>query len=139
MCQIKYLLFVVSSLCTSIRAIVIIFEAIWIQNEQFCYVESQLFREHTFSNLRSVARYWFRVIAVGKGKLAVEWFRNIPVKSTLNIFEIALLLCGLRVLPHKLILMLCGLYQLQRVRTAIPVMRIPIQERSKAFQERNKA
>jgi hypothetical protein len=28
-------------------------------------------RDHTFSNLRSVARYWFRVIAVGKGKQVV--------------------------------------------------------------------
>jgi hypothetical protein len=28
-------------------------------------------REHTFSNLRSVARYWFRVLAVGKGKQVV--------------------------------------------------------------------
>ena len=28
-------------------------------------------REHTFSNLRSVTRDWFRVIAVGKGKQVV--------------------------------------------------------------------
>ncbi|WP_133054667.1 hypothetical protein [Niastella populi] len=28
-------------------------------------------REHTFTNLRSVARYWFRVLAVGKGKQVV--------------------------------------------------------------------
>lgn len=28
-------------------------------------------RQHTFSNLKSVTRYWFRVIAVGKGKQVV--------------------------------------------------------------------
>jgi hypothetical protein len=28
-------------------------------------------REHTFSNLKSVTRYWFRVIAIGNGKQAV--------------------------------------------------------------------
>jgi hypothetical protein len=29
--------------------------------------ETSVNREHTFSNLNSVARYWFRVIAIGKG------------------------------------------------------------------------
>jgi hypothetical protein len=29
--------------------------------------ETNLGREHTFNNLNSVARYWFRVIAIGKG------------------------------------------------------------------------
>jgi hypothetical protein len=33
--------------------------------------ETVLAREHTFSNLNSVARYWFRVIAIGKGNQAV--------------------------------------------------------------------
>jgi len=33
--------------------------------------ETSIEREHTFSNLKSVARYWFRVIAIGKGKQAV--------------------------------------------------------------------
>lgn len=38
-------------------------------------------REHTFSNLKSVARYWFRVIAVGKGKQAVY---SPPVARVIN-------------------------------------------------------
>ncbi|HEX6430503.1 MAG TPA: hypothetical protein VF008_22580 [Niastella sp.] len=33
--------------------------------------ETSTDREHTFTNLKSVARYWFRVIAIGKGKQAV--------------------------------------------------------------------
>lgn len=33
--------------------------------------ETSTDREHTFTNLQSVARYWFRVIAIGKGKQAV--------------------------------------------------------------------
>ena len=66
-------------------------------------------------------------------------FRYIPVKSTLNIFEIALLLCGLKVLLHKLMLMLNGLYRLQCVRKATLFMTIPFHDSSKAFLERNKA
>lgn len=33
--------------------------------------ETSLNREHTFTNLNSVARYWFRVIAIGKGNQTV--------------------------------------------------------------------
>ncbi|MCS3800180.1 hypothetical protein [Niastella sp. OAS944] len=33
--------------------------------------ETVLTREHTFNNLNSVARYWFRVIAIGKGNQTV--------------------------------------------------------------------
>ena len=33
--------------------------------------ETTIEREHTFTNLKSVARFWFRVIAIGKGKQAV--------------------------------------------------------------------
>ena len=33
--------------------------------------ETSINREHTFSNLRSVARYWFRIIAIGKGNQTV--------------------------------------------------------------------
>jgi hypothetical protein len=33
--------------------------------------ETSTEREHTFTNLKSVAKYWFRVIAIGKGKQAV--------------------------------------------------------------------
>jgi len=33
--------------------------------------ETSINREHTFSNLKSVARYWFRVIAIGKGNQTV--------------------------------------------------------------------
>jgi hypothetical protein len=33
--------------------------------------ETSLSREHTFSNLDSVARYWFRVIAIGRGNQMV--------------------------------------------------------------------
>jgi hypothetical protein len=71
--------------------------------------------------------------------LLLNEFRYIPGNSTLNIFERALLLCGLKVLLHKFSLMLYGLHRLQRVRKAIPVMRMHLQERSKAFQEMNKA
>jgi len=38
-------------------------------------------REHTFSNLKSVARYWFRVIAIGNGKQAVY---SPPVARVIN-------------------------------------------------------
>lgn len=37
--------------------------------------------EHTFSSLKSVARYWFRVIAVGKGKQLVY---SMPVARVIN-------------------------------------------------------
>ncbi len=37
--------------------------------------------EHTFSNLKSVVRYWFRVIAVGRGKLSVY---SMPVAKVVN-------------------------------------------------------
>jgi hypothetical protein len=33
--------------------------------------ETSTERENTFTNLKSIAKYWFRVIAVGKGKQAV--------------------------------------------------------------------
>lgn len=33
--------------------------------------ETTLVREHTFNNLNSVARYWFRVYAIGKGNQTV--------------------------------------------------------------------
>ncbi|WP_205513154.1 hypothetical protein [Longitalea arenae] len=33
--------------------------------------ETSLNREHTFSSLRSVSRYWFRVLAIGKGNQTV--------------------------------------------------------------------
>ena len=33
--------------------------------------ETSTDREHTFTNLQSVTRYWFRVIAIGKGKQTV--------------------------------------------------------------------
>jgi hypothetical protein len=39
-------------------------ESIWVS-------ETIIGREHTFSNLNSVARYWFRVIAIGKGNQTV--------------------------------------------------------------------
>jgi hypothetical protein len=39
-------------------------DSVWIS-------ETSTEREHTFANLRSVTRYWFRVIAIGKGKQAV--------------------------------------------------------------------
>jgi hypothetical protein len=38
-------------------------------------------REHTFSSLKSVVRYWFRVIAVGKGKQSVY---STPVARVIN-------------------------------------------------------
>jgi len=38
-------------------------------------------REHTFSNLKSVVRYWFRVIAVGKGK---QFVYSTPVARVIN-------------------------------------------------------
>ena len=39
-------------------------DSVWIS-------ETTTNREHTFSNLKSVTRYWFRVIAIGKGNQAV--------------------------------------------------------------------
>ena len=39
-------------------------ESVWIS-------ETILSREHAFTNLNSVARYWFRVIAIGKGNQTV--------------------------------------------------------------------
>ena len=39
-------------------------DSVWIS-------ETVLTREHTFTNLNSVARYWFRVIAIGKGNQTV--------------------------------------------------------------------
>ncbi|HEY8898056.1 MAG TPA: hypothetical protein VIM79_24690 [Niastella sp.] len=39
-------------------------DSVWIS-------ETVLGREHTFSDLNSVARYWFRVIAIGKGNQKV--------------------------------------------------------------------
>jgi hypothetical protein len=39
-------------------------ESVWVS-------ETSLDREHTFGNLTSVTRYWFRVIAIGKGNQKV--------------------------------------------------------------------
>jgi hypothetical protein len=39
-------------------------DSVWIS-------ETSIERENTFNNLKSVANYWFRVIAVGKGKQMV--------------------------------------------------------------------
>jgi hypothetical protein len=38
-------------------------------------------REHTFSSLKSVVRYWFRVMAIGKGKQSVY---SMPVARVIN-------------------------------------------------------
>lgn len=49
-------------------------DSVWIS-------EASTDREHTFSNLKSVVRYWFRVIAIGKGKQAVY---SAPVARVIN-------------------------------------------------------
>lgn len=42
-----------------------------LSNDSVWVSETVLGREHTFSDLNSVARYWFRVIAIGKGNQKV--------------------------------------------------------------------
>jgi len=43
--------------------------------------ETSTDREHTFTNLKSVAKHWFRVIAVGKGKQSVY---SLPVSMVVQ-------------------------------------------------------